>query len=189
MKDKLRNGALAISIVLLSVLAARADDDLQGESQQAIESFLKTDSGLQKFLSDAAGYAVFPNVGKGGFVVGGARGKGLVYEKGNITGQATMTQASIGAQVGGQTFAELIFFETRDALNDFKAGNFEMSAEVSAIAASEGASAAAKYKQGVAVFTLAKKGLMVSASIGGQKFKFKPQDPQPTGRTDPKPNQ
>jgi lipid-binding SYLF domain-containing protein len=118
--------------------------------------------------------------------VGGAHGKGLVYEKTTLVGQATLTQASVGAQVGGQTFAELIFFETPAALQDFKAGKFEMSAEVSAVAAAEGASKSADYKKGVAVFTLPKSGLMVSASIGGQKFKYEAEVPQPTGREEPK---
>ena len=85
-----------------------------------------------------------------------------------------MTQATVGAQVGGPTFAEIIFFEPSAPLEDFKSGKFEMSAEASAVAAAEGASAAAKYKGGVAVFTLPKKGLMVQASIGGQRFKFEP---------------
>src|SRR6185369_8091334 len=93
---------------------------------------------------------------------------------------ASMTQATIGAQIGGETFAEVIFFETPAALNDFKASQFELSAEVSAVAAKEGASKAAHYKNGVAVFTLPKKGLMAQASIGGQKFKF--ESLEPTGR-------
>jgi lipid-binding SYLF domain-containing protein len=147
---------------------------LRTEAQQGLASFLKADSGLKKLVDEAAGYAVFPNVGKGGLIIGGARGKGIVYEKGAAIGQATMTQASIGAQAGGQSFAQLILFESPAALADFKSGNFEMSAEVSAVAAAEGASKAAKYKNGVAVFTLPKKGLMVQASIGGQKFKFEP---------------
>jgi len=103
-----------------------------------------------------------------------------------VIGQATLTQGSFGAQVGGQTFAELIIFQTPAALEDFKTGKFEMSAEVSAVAAAEGASKTADYKRGVAVFTLPKKGLMVSASIGGQKFKFEPEAIEPTGRTSPK---
>jgi lipid-binding SYLF domain-containing protein len=105
-----------------------------------------------------------------------------------VIGQATLTQASIGAQVGGQKFAEIIFFETPAALDDFKSGKFEMNAEVSAVAAKEGASKAANYKRGVVVFTLPKSGLMVQASIGGQKFKFEPETLEPTGRTNPKPN-
>jgi len=137
---------------------------------------------MATFFANSAGYAVFPDVGKGGFIVGGARGKGIVYEKGNPIGRATMTQASIGAQAGGESFAEVIFFETPSALSDFKNGKFEMSADVGAVAASQGASKAAKYKTGVAVFTVAKRGLMVQASVGGQKFKFEPEAMQPTGR-------
>ena len=189
MKHTIRYLASAVCLAVLSAFNAQAADDLQTESKLAIEAFKKTDSALTTFFENAAGYAVFPNVGKGGLVVGGARGKGLVYEKRQITGDATMTQASIGAQAGGQTFAEVIFFETPNALNDFKAGNFEMSAEVSAVAAAEGASKAAKYKHGVAVFTLPKKGLMVQATIGGQKFKFHPATLEPTGRPSPKTNQ
>jgi lipid-binding SYLF domain-containing protein len=124
---------------------------------------------------------VFPNVAKGGLIVGGAHGKGVVYEKGKVIGQASLTQASIGAQAGGQSFSEVIFFETPQALEDFKDGKFEMSADVSAIVAGEGASKSANYKHGVAVFALPKKGLMVQASIGGQKFSYQP-ELQPTGR-------
>jgi len=182
----IRSVAMAVSIAMFSAVTVQADEDLRTESQLALANFQKADSGLQKFLDNAAGYAVFPSVGKGGFIVGGAHGNGLVYEKTNIIGQATLTQASIGAQVGGQTFAEIIFFETPTALEDFKSGKFEMSAEASAVAVRQGASASAAYKQGVAVFTLPKAGLMVSASIGGQKFKFDPEIPQPTGRTTPK---
>jgi lipid-binding SYLF domain-containing protein len=186
MKKKFPNMAMAVCFAVFSALTVQADEDLRTEAQQALTDFLKADSTLQSFLANSAGYAVFPNVGKGGVIVGGAHGKGLVYEKTNVIGQATMTQASIGAQIGGQTFAEVIFFETPAALADFKSGKFEMSAEVSAVVASEGASKTADYKKGAAVFTLAKKGLMAQASIGGQKFKFEPEVPQPTGRTDSK---
>jgi len=114
----------------------RIDAQLRTASHQAITNFLKADTTLTSFITNSAGYAVFPDVGKGGFIVGGARGKGVVYEKENIIGQATMTQATVGAQVGGQSFSEIIFFETPEALNDFKTGKFEMRAEVSAVAAS-----------------------------------------------------
>jgi lipid-binding SYLF domain-containing protein len=185
MKKKICTMTWAVCLAMLPTFIAQAvDEELRNESKQAVANFQKADSSLQDFFTKSAGYAVFPNVGKGGFIVGGARGKGLVYESTNITGQATMTQASVGAQVGGQSFAEVIFFETPEALNDFKGGKFKMSAEVSAVAAAEGASKAAKYKQGLAVFTLPKKGLMVQAAIGGQKFKFEP-ELQPTGRPSP----
>jgi lipid-binding SYLF domain-containing protein len=166
--------AITLLVAALSLTAAKAAEELASESQQAIANFQKADSTLKTFFDNSAGYAVFPNVGKGGLIVGGAHGKGLVYEKGGVIGQASMSQASIGAQAGGQSFAEVIFFESPEALENFKSGKFEMSAEVSAVAAAEGASKAARYKQGVAVFTLPKKGLMVQASVGGQKFKFEP---------------
>ncbi len=174
MKIKIGKMAWAVfsATAVLSASTASADEDLPGDCKQAIADFQKADTTFKKFLDDSAGYVVFPGVGKGGLIIGGARGKGLVYEKTNVLGVATMTHATIGAQVGGQTFAEIILFETPGALNDFKSGSFELSAEVSAVAAAEGASAAAKYKKGVAVFTMPKSGLMVQAAIGGQKFKF-----------------
>jgi lipid-binding SYLF domain-containing protein len=182
MKMKIRYTAWALFVAMLSTLAAQASEDLQAESQQAISDLKSKDSTINTFFGNSAGYAVFPDVGKGGLIVGGAHGKGLVYEKDKQIGQATMTQATIGAQVGGQTFAEIIFFQTPAALQDFKAGKFEMSAGVSAVAVKEGASSTAQYKDGIAVFTMPKKGLMAEASIGGQKFKFEPTNLAPTGR-------
>src|SRR6185295_3317339 len=99
MKQK-RNVALAVSVALLAAFMVQAADTLEKESQQAVADFLKKDSTLKTFMDDAAGYAVFPSVGKGGLVIGGARGSGLVYEKAKPVGRATMTQASIGAQIG-----------------------------------------------------------------------------------------
>lgn len=172
----------AISMMALILTPnIRAANDIQLQSQQAIADFQNADPEIKSFIANSAGYAVFPDVGKGGLIVGGARGKGLLYEKGAITGQATMTQASIGAQAGGQSFAQIIFFETPAAVSDFKSGNFEMSADVSAVVVSQGAAQSAKYKNGVAVFAMPKKGLMVQASVGGQKFKFEPLI-APTGR-------
>jgi lipid-binding SYLF domain-containing protein len=187
MKKNICYLASAALAAFLFGVPANAAEDLQGDSLQAVANFKKTDPDMVTFFNQAAGYAVFPNVGKGGLVVGGARGKGVVYEKERVTGRATMTQASIGAQAGGQTFSEIIFFENSSSLNDFKGGKFELSAEASAVAAAAGASKAANYKKGVAVFTLSKKGLMVQASIGGQKFKFEPEFLQPTGRPEEKP--
>jgi len=176
----MKKSICSISLAVLSVSAvmstfiAQGDEDLQSQSQQAIGNFEKKDSTMQSFIAGSAGYAVFPDVGKGGFIIGGARGKGLLYEKGAVTGQATMTQASIGAQAGGESFSEIIVFDTPEAVQNFKGNNFEMSADVSAVISAEGASKSAKYRHGVAVFTLPKKGLMVQASIGGQKFKYEP---------------
>jgi lipid-binding SYLF domain-containing protein len=176
MKQKIPKLILpAISVMAFSLtLNLRAANELPLQCKQTVADFQQTDPAIKSFIENAAGYAVFPDVGKGGFIVGGARGKGLLYEKGAITGQTTMTQASIGAQAGGQSFAEVICFESPGAVSDFKAGKFEMGADVSAVVVSQGASQSAKYKQGVAVFAMPKKGLMVQASVGGQKFKFEP---------------
>ena len=175
MKRLRRTSALTVLLAatLGMSLAVRADD-MKAEAAAALKAFQAADSSLTKLIGDAAGYAIFPSVGKGGFIIGGQRGKGLVYEKGKLVGEATMTEVNIGAQVGGETFSELILFMTPEALRDFKGSNWEMSAKVSAVAATEGAAKDAKYQQGVAVFTLTKGGLMVQATVGGQKFKYKP---------------
>jgi lipid-binding SYLF domain-containing protein len=144
------------------------------EAQETIAVFKKADPGLSRFFNDAVGYAVFPTVGKGAIGVGGATGSGVVFEKGKAIGRASLTQVTVGAQLGGQTFSEVIFFETEPAFTDFKKGTFALAAQVGAIAASKGASANAKYQSGVAVFTLGKGGLMFEASVGGQKFGFEP---------------
>src|SRR5262249_8738084 len=105
---------------------------------------------------------------------GGAHGTGVVFQNGKAIGEAKISQASIGAQAGAQKFAELLVFETPQDLERFKSGNFELGADVSAVAASEGAAKTARYNHGVAAFVLPNKGLMAQATVGGQKFKFIP---------------
>lgn len=142
--------------------------------QETITRFKQADSSMQVFFNKAYGYVVFPSVGKGGFIVGGAHGDGWVYEKGTFIGRASIVQVTVGAQVGGQSFMEIIFFKNKAALDDFKQGNLELNAQVSAVAVEEGASRDASYDSGVAVFTMPRKGLMAEATVGGQKFKFTP---------------
>jgi lipid-binding SYLF domain-containing protein len=103
----------------------------------------------------------------------------MVYEKGRPIGEATLTEINVGPQVGGQAFYEIIFFETAEALANFKEGDCEMSAKVSVVAAAEGAARNAKYRKGVLVFTLPRSGLMAQAAVGGQKFSFKPFNSSP----------
>jgi lipid-binding SYLF domain-containing protein len=156
------------------VLTTLADDaDLYTEAGRAIKVFERADSGLTNLFNRSAGFAVFPSVGKGGFIFGAEHGNGLVYENGKPIGEATLTEINVGPQAGGEAFYEVIFFETADALANFKQSNFEMSAKVSVAVAAEGASINAKYRNGVIVFTLPKSGLMAQVSVGGQKFKFK----------------
>ncbi len=149
---------------------------LGDQVKEAIQLFKSDDSKIVKLFESAHGYVVFPGIGKGAVGIGGAAGDGQVFEKGTLIGTARMTQITIGAQLGGQTFSEVIFFETKEALEAFRSSEWAMSAGVSAVAAAESASADAKYKNGVLVFTIAKGGLMFEASVGGQKFKFTPLD-------------
>jgi len=152
----------------------KADKQGVGDSKvaQTIATFKTKDPGLKKFFSKAHGYAVFPTVGKGGIGIGGAYGEGKVYKQGKYIGETTLTQVTIGFQLGGQAYSEVIFFGSKAALDNFTGGNFEFSAQASAVAVTAGASADADYKDGIAVFTATKGGLMYEASVGGQKFSF-----------------
>jgi lipid-binding SYLF domain-containing protein len=146
------------------------EDDI-AKGQAAIDALLENDATMQRYFDAAAGYVVIPTVGKAGIGIGGARGKGLLYENGEATAEVTMTQLSIGFQWGGQAYSEFIFFENEKALEHFKQGNYELGAQASAVAVTAGASVDAGFKSGVAIFTLAKGGLMYEAAVGGQKFK------------------
>jgi lipid-binding SYLF domain-containing protein len=139
---------------------------------ETIAAFKNSDPDMKVFFDKAYGYAVFPTIGKGGFGIGGAYGKGKVYKKGKLIGISSMVQLTIGFQLGGQAYREIIFFKDKKALEHFTGGNFEFGAQASAIAVTAGASADAAYSDGVAVFTLPKGGLMYEASIGGQKFSY-----------------
>jgi lipid-binding SYLF domain-containing protein len=149
-----------------------------------------------EFFKSSYGYAVFPTIGKAGFVVGGARGKGRVYRHGRYVGDTTVTQISVGFQLGGQAYSEVIFFQTPQDLARFESGKFALGAQVSAIAITAGASASAstagssasasgtmqnattvgRYQDGIAVFTIAKGGLMYEAAVAGQKFSYEARD-------------
>jgi len=132
------------------------------------------DPELQGFLDKAYGYAIFPSVGKGAVGVGGAYGKGEVFERGKQIGYCDMTQATIGLALGGQAFTEIIVFENQAALDNFKNGNLKFAAQATATALKAGASANAKYTEGVSVLTASEEGLMAEAAIGGQTFSFQP---------------
>lgn len=153
------------------------DPDAVSKADETIVSFKEKDPSLQRFFDKAYGYAVFPAIGKGGLgTLGGAHGAGVLYQNANPIGTTTMTQITVGIQLGGQAYSEIIFFEDEETLTSFKEGDIEFSAQVSAVAADKGASANVAYEAGVAVFTMTKAGLMYEASIGGQKFKFKPME-------------
>ena len=147
---------------------------LESRAQEAIEAFKEEDPSMSRFFESAHAYVVFPKVAKGGAGIGGARGRGVTYRDGKVTGYSTLTQGSLGFQLGGQVYREIIFFRTPRSYEQFTKGNLEFSAQASAVAATAGASADADYEEGVAIFTMERGGLMYEASIGGQKFSFTP---------------
>ncbi len=181
--------SLLVAVVVLGALAsapARADG-----YADTIENFRSALDG--EFFGDSYGYAVFPTIGKGGVGVGGAHGNGRVYAQGEHVGDTKMTQLTFGLQLGGQAYSQIIFFVDERAFDEFTTGNFEFGAQATAVAITASASAAAtttgtgagaatdedsarvtgSYTKGMAVFTIAKGGLMYEASIGGQKFSYK----------------
>jgi len=169
---------------------AYADSDAE-----ALESF-KNAGESGNYFKTAYGYAIFPTIGKGGIGIGGAHGKGSVYAQGVKKGDSSMTQVTVGFQLGGQAFSQIIFFEDERAFKSFTSGNFEFSAQASAVAITAGASAEANtgggtssgisggrndattasggYRKGMAIFTIAKGGLMWEAALGGQKYSYTP---------------
>ncbi|MGN6370919.1 MAG: hypothetical protein ACTHN5_21910 [Phycisphaerae bacterium] len=147
---------------------------LSDQVSAAVQRFKSTDSTMDRFFKDSYGYAVFPAVRSAAVGVGGAYGQGEVFEKGKMIGHADLSQANVGASLGGQRYSEVIFFENEGALATFKTTQVEFDARASAIAASEGAGASADYQKGVLVFTLPEAGLMFQAAIGGQKFRYSP---------------
>jgi lipid-binding SYLF domain-containing protein len=183
------------TVLLFSLLSMAGSPAWANSYSEAIESFSNAgESGA--FFKTAYGYALFPTIGKGGFVVGGAYGKGRVFVKAKHVGSSTMTQATLGFQLGGQAYSQIIFFENEQAFQDFTSGNFEFSAQATAVVITAGASAEANtggglaagasggrndattahagYRKGMAIFTIAKGGLMYEAVLGGQKFSYTP---------------
>ena len=168
-----------IAIIITTLVIAFAGETLADEKaelttavNEANATLIKADEGLKGIMEKAKGYVIFPSVAKGGLGVGAAAGTGQLLEKGKAMGEAKLRQVSIGLQAGGQAYIELICFEDQTSLDNFKKGNFEFSAQVSAVAVTAGVSKNAKYENGIMVLTLAKGGLMYEASVGGQKFKY-----------------
>jgi len=145
---------------------------LTNDSQAAVGDFKLVDPSLNNVLNNSYGYAIFPSIGKGAVGVGGAYGQGEVYQGGKKIGYADMTQASVGASIGGQSFAELIVFRTPQALQSFQSSQMTFTADVSAVAAKAGAADNARWENDIAVFANVKGGLMADASVGGQKFNY-----------------
>jgi len=163
---------LLFSFGTVSAFEPDTNDELQLSAAKAILEIKKADPGIEKFFKDSAGYAVFPRVGKGGVGIGGAHGKGLVIVGDKAVGNTSLSQVTIGFQLGGQVYSQFIFFKDETALGHFQRGNFELGAQASAVAVTAGASADANYDKGVAIFTHVSGGLMYEATVSGQKFTY-----------------
>ena len=149
---------------------------LSAQVQEAITVMKEQDPSIETFFKRSYGYAVLPKIFKGAFWIGGAGGKGEVYERGSLTGYCSMGHATIGFSFGGEFFREIIFFRDKADLDKFKNEEFVFTAQATAVAITSGAAAKADYKSGMAVFVMADKGLMIDASIGGQKFDYVPKN-------------
>src|SRR6185436_968236 len=152
---------------------AEARASLVQDAQAAVEQMTMDDPSLRPLLDQSAGYVVFPNIKQGGFIAGGAAGRGVVFEQGRATGFAELSEASFGAQVGGQKFAELIVVRDPYALAQLKAGEYHIGAQAQATAIRSGSGAATLFRDGVAVFVRPLSGGMLNLSVTGQRIKFK----------------
>jgi Las17-binding protein actin regulator len=188
MKRMIQSACLAISLLAGAGLANAAT----GKYADTIDIFRHAgESG--DYFAHSYGYAVFPTVGEGAVGIGAALGKGRVYVHGHLVGDTTMKQVSVGFQAGGKAFSQIIFFRDKRALEQFESGSFEFSAGASAVAVTAAVNASAatngtqhgaqvydrdakvdgNWNDGMAVFSVAKGGLMYSAAIAGQKFTFR----------------
>jgi lipid-binding SYLF domain-containing protein len=149
---------------------------LQADGKTTLRSLEATDPGLQNVVENNYAYIVFPDIGKGGFVIGGAYGRGVVYEQGRFVGYASVAEGSVGATAGGQTFSEVIVFNSREAFRRFQSNRLSFGADASAVALRAGAAASAEFRNGTAVFVSNQGGLMVDASVKGQNIAFVPAD-------------
>jgi lipid-binding SYLF domain-containing protein len=144
----------------------------ESDAAATIAKFKRKDPSLARVFAESAGYVVFPTVAKAGLGIGGARGKGYVYEHGRLIGRSTLTQVTVGLQAGGQAYSEVIFFKDPGALANFERGHLKLDAQASAIALTERVGADLPYRNGIAIVTMAEGGLMYEASVGGQKLSF-----------------
>ncbi len=154
--------------------AKKTGDDLIADAREERTAIQQEYPEMAQMFQNSTAYAIFPNVGKGAYVIGGASGNGVVYQNGNVIGYADLKQVDIGLQVGGKSFVEVLFFENQAALDRFKSGTYELGANASAVILDKGGSRDIDFQDGVAVITKPKEGLMAGISVGGQRFSFQP---------------
>lgn len=166
--------ALALGACATAPVSVQGKADIEKDAAAVVTAAKAADRTLGPVLDGSAGYAVFPRVGKAAAGFGGAYGKGVLYQGGRVVGYCDLSQATVGLQLGGQVYSEIIAFETRTNVDNFKQGNFSFAAQATAVALKSGAGANAQYRDGVAVFTMDETGLMYEAAVGGQKFSYQP---------------
>ena len=163
---------ILILVVFSTTAQTREQKEIIRDAKLAKEAFIANNPNMADLFKNATGYAIFPNVGKGAYIVGGAAGNGVVYQNGKVIGMAKLRQLDIGLQLGGQAFRQAILFQTQSELDRFKEGNFELSSTVSAVALEDGKAKTIEFRDGIAVVTMPKAGAMVEVSVGGQKFEY-----------------
>lgn len=154
--------------------AKKTGDDLIADAREERTTIQQNYPEMANQFQNAAAYAIFPNVGKGAYIIGGASGNGVVYQNGNVIGYADLKQVDIGLQAGGKSFVEVLLFENQAALDRFKSGTYELGANASAVILDKGVSRDIDFQDGVAVITVPKEGAMAGISVGGQRFTFTP---------------
>ncbi|MFV8837354.1 YSC84-related protein [Salinimicrobium soli] len=190
LKNRVITGIFSLMLLFsTSTLLAQDDDDMQNDDEQEVEiddkqelendvkkakaAFLANSPEMKDLFNNTEGYVIFPNVGKGAWILGGAAGNGILYENGKLQGYAEMRQIDIGFQFGGQAYREVIFFRTKEALNKFKQGRFGFEGTASAVIIEEGKAKSVKFEDGVGVAVMPKAGAMIGISVGGQEFDYR----------------
>lgn len=148
--------------------------ELRTTADSTLAAFKRRDESLKSLLDKSAAYAVFPDIGKGAFWIGGAYGKGVLYEKDNVVGYCDLTQGTVGFQIGAEAYSEILVLLTGTDVAKFKAGDYQFGANAVAVAATKGAAATADVKKGYVVYIMSKGGLLAEASVGGQRFRYEP---------------
>lgn len=172
---KLNTSVFAVVLLFMASCgsAPRSGEDLTADVRDAKMNIQQNFPEAAELFNSSYGYVIFPNVGKGAYIIGGASGNGIVYQNGNEIGYADLKQVDVGLQIGGKSFVEVVFFQNQDELEDFKDGEYELSANASAVILEKGVSREVNFEDGIAVITVPKGGAMVGISVGGQRFAYR----------------
>ncbi len=188
-----RKGLMSLLLLMFvfsgSVLSAQTDDDYEDQQKDQVvdqdkkaelikdaedskEAFIRNSANMAELFDKAEGYVIFPNVGKGAYILGGAAGNGVLFEHGKVQGFAELRQIDVGLQIGGQAYRQAILFQTKAELEQFKEGNYRLAGNASVVILEKGKAKNVEFSKGRAIVTMPKAGAMVEVSVGGQKFEY-----------------